>query len=138
MTLTVAFDRVGRHRDVEPIALEVPDVASPDDLSEEDKGRVHDAVAARVSPMLGSSEVDLRFAVPKVYILVGGIRDGGTGTLTLTTAPAECRRCDAAASTHTPCCTSHGLPLCCADYRRTHFVDRRPCCTADREAGERP
>lgn len=28
---------------------------------------------------------------------------------------------------HTPCCSSHGDPLCCACYRTTHFVETTPC-----------
>lgn len=34
---------------------------------------------------------------------------------------------------HSPCCSSHGLPMTCERYRRTHFVEVRPCCAADRE-----
>ncbi|WP_367128270.1 response regulator transcription factor [Saccharothrix sp. HUAS TT1] len=32
---------------------------------------------------------------------------------------------------HNPCCSSHGVPMSCAQYRRTHFVEVRPCCSAD-------
>lgn len=32
---------------------------------------------------------------------------------------------------HTPCCSSHGVPMSCERYRRTHFVEVRPCCSAD-------
>lgn len=35
-------------------------------------------------------------------------------------------------NTHDPCCSSHGKVLTCAEYRRTHFVEVRPCCAADR------
>lgn len=33
--------------------------------------------------------------------------------------------------THDPCCSSHGVTMDCARYRRTHFVEVRPCCSAD-------
>jgi len=33
--------------------------------------------------------------------------------------------------THLPCCSSHGIPMTCARYRRTHFVEVRPCCAVD-------
>ena len=33
--------------------------------------------------------------------------------------------------THTPCCSSHGVHMDCATYRRTHFVEIRPCCDVD-------
>ena len=36
--------------------------------------------------------------------------------------------------THDPCCSSHGVPMDCARYRRTHFVEVRPCCSVDAEA----
>lgn len=32
---------------------------------------------------------------------------------------------------HTPCCSAHGVDMTCARYRRTHFVERRPCCATD-------
>ena len=32
---------------------------------------------------------------------------------------------------HNPCCSSHGQPMGCDQYRRTHFVEVRPCCAAD-------
>jgi hypothetical protein len=32
---------------------------------------------------------------------------------------------------HEPCCSSHGVDMDCARYRRTHFVEVRPCCSAD-------
>ncbi len=32
---------------------------------------------------------------------------------------------------HDPCCSSHGVTMTCAEYRRTHFVEVRPCCGAD-------
>lgn len=32
---------------------------------------------------------------------------------------------------HLPCCSSHGVDMSCADYRRTHFVEVRPCCAYD-------
>lgn len=37
------------------------------------------------------------------------------------------------AAAHDPCCSSHGVPMSCARYRRTHFVDVRPCCEKDAE-----
>lgn len=30
---------------------------------------------------------------------------------------------------HAPCCSSHGKLLCCACYRRSHFVEVGPCCS---------
>ncbi|QTF81606.1 hypothetical protein SEA_PULCHRA_91 [Microbacterium phage Pulchra] len=33
--------------------------------------------------------------------------------------------------THNPCCSSHGVDMTCDDYRRTHFVQVRPCCQDD-------
>ncbi|CAL9606033.1 hypothetical protein SUDANB95_05491 [Actinosynnema sp. ALI-1.44] len=33
--------------------------------------------------------------------------------------------------THTPCCSAHGKSMSCATYRRTHFVEIRPCCWVD-------
>lgn len=32
---------------------------------------------------------------------------------------------------HDPCCSSHGIAMTCARYRRTHFVEVRPCCEQD-------
>src|SRR5687767_12015832 len=32
---------------------------------------------------------------------------------------------------HEPCCSSHGVDMDCARYRSTHFVEVRPCCSAD-------
>jgi hypothetical protein len=32
---------------------------------------------------------------------------------------------------HEPCCSSHGVDMSCERYRRTHFVEVRPCCSAD-------
>lgn len=32
---------------------------------------------------------------------------------------------------HDPCCSAHGRTLSCAEYRRTHFVEVRPCCADD-------
>lgn len=32
---------------------------------------------------------------------------------------------------HSPCCSSHGLNMSCERYRRTHFVEVRPCCATD-------
>lgn len=32
---------------------------------------------------------------------------------------------------HDPCCSSHGVPMSCERYRRTHFVEVRPCCSTD-------
>jgi hypothetical protein len=32
---------------------------------------------------------------------------------------------------HDPCCSSHGVTMDCTRYRRTHFVEVRPCCSAD-------
>lgn len=34
---------------------------------------------------------------------------------------------------HSPCCSSHGVPMTCERYRRTHFVEVRPCCVPDAE-----
>jgi hypothetical protein len=34
---------------------------------------------------------------------------------------------------HDPCCSSHGVPMSCEDYRRTHFCEVRPCCGIDVE-----
>lgn len=39
--------------------------------------------------------------------------------------------------THVPCCMAHGIPMDCERYRRTHFVEVRPCCTLDRIEMER-
>lgn len=36
--------------------------------------------------------------------------------------------------THVPCCSSHGVAMTCARYRRTHFVEVRPCCSTDARA----
>lgn len=36
-----------------------------------------------------------------------------------------------AETTHTPCCSAHGRDMTCRNYRRTHFVEVRPCCAAD-------
>jgi hypothetical protein len=35
-------------------------------------------------------------------------------------------------ATHEPCCSRHGASLCCSCYRRSHFVEVRPCCSIDR------
>lgn len=35
------------------------------------------------------------------------------------------------AVTHEPCCSSHNVPMTCETYRRTHFVQVRPCCSVD-------
>lgn len=32
--------------------------------------------------------------------------------------------------THNPCCSSHGVPMDCSIYRRTHFVEVGNCCDA--------
>lgn len=32
---------------------------------------------------------------------------------------------------HEPCCSAHGVDMTCAQYRRTHFVEVRPCCATD-------
>jgi hypothetical protein len=32
--------------------------------------------------------------------------------------------------THNPCCSSHGVDMDCAKYRRTHFVEVGNCCDA--------
>ncbi|QPX62619.1 hypothetical protein SEA_WOLLYPOG_69 [Arthrobacter phage Wollypog] len=32
---------------------------------------------------------------------------------------------------HNPCCSAHGVDMDCERYRRTHFVEVRPCCSAD-------
>jgi hypothetical protein len=37
-------------------------------------------------------------------------------------------------ATHEPCCSAHGLSMTCARYRRTHFVEVRPCCAVDAAA----
>ena len=39
-----------------------------------------------------------------------------------------------AAPTHKPCCSAHGVDMTCASYRRTHFVEVRPCCAVDAAA----
>lgn len=44
------------------------------------------------------------------------------------------RRTTIDAITHDPCCSSHGKALTCAQYRRTHFVEVRPCCAHDARA----
>lgn len=50
-----------------------------------------------------------------------------------------CRWCATAATAeHSPCCSSHGDPHCCAHYRRNHFCEVRPCCSTDVEALEQP
>lgn len=36
--------------------------------------------------------------------------------------------------THEPCCSAHGVPMTCQRYRRTHFVEVRPCCSVDAAA----
>ncbi len=41
---------------------------------------------------------------------------------------------DTETPTHTPCCSSHGVDMTCEKYRRTHFVETRPCCTIDQQA----
>lgn len=33
---------------------------------------------------------------------------------------------------HAPCCSSHDVAMTCERYRRTHFVEVRPCCSTDR------
>lgn len=33
--------------------------------------------------------------------------------------------------THTPCCSAHGVDMDCETYRRSHFVEVRPCCKQD-------
>lgn len=38
---------------------------------------------------------------------------------------------DDEALTHAPCCSAHGRNLTCSQYRRSHFVEVRPCCAAD-------
>lgn len=38
---------------------------------------------------------------------------------------------DDGSRTHAPCCSSHGVDMTCEEYRRTHFVEVRPCCTDD-------
>jgi len=32
---------------------------------------------------------------------------------------------------HNPCCSSHNVRMLCENYRRTHFVEVRPCCSLD-------
>lgn len=32
------------------------------------------------------------------------------------------------AATHRPCCSAHGVDMSCDQYRRSHFVEVRPCC----------
>lgn len=49
--------------------------------------------------------------------------------------PVKCERCPEdinKRATHTPCCSSHGVRLCCRHYRRTHFVEVGDCCDAHR------
>lgn len=36
--------------------------------------------------------------------------------------------------THVPCCSAHGVSMTCERYRRTHFVEVRPCCSIDARA----
>ena len=36
-----------------------------------------------------------------------------------------------AAASSTPCCSSHGKPMCCFHYRRSHFVETGCDCCAD-------
>lgn len=36
-----------------------------------------------------------------------------------------------AETAHAPCCSVHGRNLTCEQYRRTHYVEVRPCCAAD-------
>lgn len=40
-------------------------------------------------------------------------------------------RAEVADEAHNPCCSTHGVPMSCERYRRSHFVDVRPCCGAD-------
>lgn len=42
--------------------------------------------------------------------------------------PQECIvvHCGLANPAHTPCCSSHGKPLCCKHYKRFHFVETGP------------
>jgi hypothetical protein len=47
---------------------------------------------------------------------------------------AEHAEWKAAQPTHVPCCSSHGEPMTCEKYRRTHFVEVRPCCAIDAAA----
>lgn len=57
--------------------------------------------------------------------------------------PVKCERCPEdinKRATHSPCCSSHGVRLCCRHYRRTHFVEVGDCCDAyrlEREAAHR-
>jgi hypothetical protein len=37
---------------------------------------------------------------------------------------------------HAPCCSAHNVPMSCERYRRTHFVEVRPCCSTDAVALE--
>lgn len=43
-------------------------------------------------------------------------------------APADCLvvHCGPANPAHTPCCSSHGKPLCCKHYKHFHFVETGP------------
>lgn len=36
-----------------------------------------------------------------------------------------------ASPAHSPCCSTHANDLCCRHYRRSHFVEVRPCCETD-------
>lgn len=38
--------------------------------------------------------------------------------------------------THNPCCSSHGEPMTCEKYRRTHFVEVGDCCAKEPEEPE--
>lgn len=43
---------------------------------------------------------------------------------------AICQACSSPAA-HTPCCSSHRKPLCCAHYCRYHFVEVNQCTPED-------
>lgn len=39
-----------------------------------------------------------------------------------------CQACSSPApAAHSPCCSSHGKPLCCTHYCRFHFVEVNQC-----------
>lgn len=44
---------------------------------------------------------------------------------------AEDERLAAEHLAHSPCCSAHGEDMTCEKYRRTHFVEVRPCCAFD-------
>jgi hypothetical protein len=52
-------------------------------------------------------------------------------------APGGAEPSAAVQGAHEPCCSSHGVNMTCEYYRRTHFVEVRPCCSADAQLLER-